>query len=74
MTSGVMGAENFCRLEDILFAQYFARRAHALHFVQLRTEETIGRPGSHGHLNRLSEDARLFWDWTTVGAPLYLHP
>ncbi len=62
MTSGVMGSENFCRLEDILFTQYFARRVHALHFVRLRTEATIGCPGSHSRLNRLLEDARLFED------------
>jgi hypothetical protein len=74
MTSGAIGAEEFYKLEDVLFTQYFTQRGHAIHFAWWRTQETIGRPGSHGCLNLLLEDARFFWDWATIGTPIYIHP
>ncbi|MDQ3043576.1 MAG: L,D-transpeptidase family protein [Chloroflexota bacterium] len=74
MTSGAIGAEHFYKLEDVLFTQYFTERGHAIHFAWWRTPETIGRPGSHGCLNLLLDDARFFWDWATIGTPVYVHP
>jgi len=74
MTSGAIGAEHFYKLEDVLFTQYFTERGHAIHFAWWRTPETIGRPGSHGCLNLLLDDARYFWDWASVGTPVYVHP
>ena len=74
MTSGAIGAENFYRLDDVLFTQYFTDRGHALHFAWWRTKETIGRPGSHGCVNLLLEDARFFWDWAALGTPVYVRP
>jgi L,D-transpeptidase-like protein len=74
MTSGAIGAEHHFKLEDVLFTQYFTDRGHAIHFAWWRTEETIGRPGSHGCLNLLLDDARFFWDWATYGTPVYVHP
>jgi hypothetical protein len=74
MTSGAIGAENHYRLDDVLFTQYFTERGHALHFAWWRTKETIGRPGSHGCVNLLLEDARFFWDWAELGTPVYVHP
>jgi hypothetical protein len=73
MTSGAIGAENFYRLDDVLFTQYFTDRGHALHFAWWRTKETIGRPGSHGCVNLLLEDARFLWDWAAIGMPVYVH-
>ncbi|MDP9471466.1 MAG: L,D-transpeptidase family protein [Chloroflexota bacterium] len=73
MTSGAIGAESFYKLEDVLFTQYFTDLGHALHFAWWRTPETIGRPGSHGCLNLLLDDARFFWDWATIGTPVYVH-
>jgi hypothetical protein len=73
MTSGAIGAENHYRLDDVLFTQYFTDRGHALHFAWWRTKETIGRPGSHGCVNLLLEDARFFWDWAELGTPVYVH-
>ena len=73
MTSGAIGAENFYRLDDVLFTQYFTDRGHALHFAWWRTKETIGRPGSHGCVNLLLEDARFLWDWAELGTPVYVH-
>ena len=73
MTSGAIGAEHFFKLEDVLFTQYFTDRGHAIHFAWWRTPETIGRPGSHGCLNLLLDDARFFWDWANVGTPVYVH-
>jgi hypothetical protein len=72
MTSGAIGAENFYRLDDVLFTQYFTDLGHALHFAWWRTKETIGRPGSHGCVNLLLEDARFFWDWAELGTPVYV--
>ena len=74
MTSGAIGAEHFYELRDVLFTQYFTDRGHAIHFAWWRTEETIGRPGSHGCLNLLLDDARFFWDWAGIGTPVYVHP
>ena len=73
MTSGAIGAEHFYELKDVLFTQYFTERGHAIHFAWWRTAQTIGRPGSHGCLNLLLDDARFFWDWATVGTPVYVH-
>lgn len=74
MTSGAIGAENFYRLDDVLFTQYFTDLGHALHFAWWRTKETIGRPGSHGCINLLLDDARYLWDWAELGTPIYIHP
>ncbi|MGH2561373.1 MAG: L,D-transpeptidase family protein [Thermomicrobiales bacterium] len=74
MTSGAIGAEQHYKLEDVLFTQYFSDRGHAIHFAWWRTPETIGRPGSHGCLNLLLDDAMFFWDWAEIGTPLYVHP
>ena len=74
MTSGAIGAEHYYKLEDVLFTQYFTDVGHAIHFAWWRTPETIGRPGSHGCLNLLLDDARFFWDWADIGTVLYIHP
>jgi hypothetical protein len=73
MNSGAIGAEDFFRLDDVLFTQYFTDRGHALHFAWWRTKETIGRPGSHGCVNLLLEDARFLWDWAALGTPVLIH-
>jgi len=73
MNSGAIGAEDFFRLDDVLFTQYFTDRGHAIHFAWWRTKETIGRPGSHGCVNLLLEDARFAWDWAEIGTPVYIH-
>jgi hypothetical protein len=73
MNSGAIGAENFFRLDDVLFTQYFTDLGHALHFAWWRTKETIGRPGSHGCVNLLLDDARFLWDWAELGTPVYTH-
>lgn len=73
MESGSIGAEEFYKLENVLFTQYFTDRGHALHFAWWKTPETIGRPGSHGCLNLLLEDAEFFWNWATIGTPVYSH-
>jgi hypothetical protein len=73
MTSGAIGAEHYYKLEDVLFTQYFTDQGHAIHFAWWRTEETIGRPGSHGCLNVLLDDARFLWDWASIGTPIYIH-
>jgi lipoprotein-anchoring transpeptidase ErfK/SrfK len=73
MTSGQIGAEHFYKLEDVLFTQYFTDRGHAIHFAWWRTPETIGRPGSHGCLNLLLDDSEYFWNWATIGTPVYVH-
>ena len=73
MTSGAIGAENHYKLEDVLFTQYFTDYGHAIHFAWWRTKETIGRPGSHGCVNLLLDDARFFWDWAELGTPVIVH-
>ena len=70
MDSDAIGAEGYYKLEDVLFTQYFTDRGHAIHFAWWRTPETIGRPGSHGCLNLLLDDARFFWEWADIGVPV----
>jgi hypothetical protein len=74
MESGAIGAEHFFKLEDVLFTQYFTNQGHAVHYAWWRTPQTIGRPGSHGCLNTLLDDAPYLWDWATIGTPVYVHP
>lgn len=66
MRGGSLGAENFFQLKNVLYTQYFTEEGHAIHFAWWRTPETIGRPGSHGCLNTLLEEARFFWDWAEI--------
>lgn len=73
MTSGAIGAEHFFKLEDVLYTQYFTDEGHAIHYAWWRTPETIGRPGSHGCLNVLLDDAAFMWDWADVGTPVIIH-
>lgn len=73
MESGSIGADEFYKLENVLFTQYFTDRGHALHFAWWKTPETIGRPGSHGCLNLLLDDAEFFWNWAGIGTPVYSH-
>lgn len=73
MGSGSIGAEHYFKLEDVLFTQYFTDVGHAIHFAWWRTQETIGRPGSHGCLNLLLDDARFCWEWAEMGTPVFTH-
>ena len=70
MESGAIGAEEFYVLKNVLFTQYFTDRGHALHYAWWKNAETIGRPGSHGCLNLLLDDAQFFWDWAEIGTPV----
>jgi hypothetical protein len=71
MDSGSIGADEFYKLEDVLFTQYFTDRGHALHFAWWKTPATIGRPGSHGCINLLLDDARFLWEWADIGTGVY---
>jgi len=73
MDSDAIGAEHFYKLEHVLFTQYFTERGHALHYAWWRTPQTIGRPGSHGCLNTLLDDAQYLWDWANIGTPVLVH-
>lgn len=73
MESGSIGAEEFYVLEDVLFTQYFTDRGHALHFAWWKTPPTIGRPGSHGCINLLLDDARFLWEWAEIGTAVICH-
>ncbi|HRA48891.1 MAG TPA: L,D-transpeptidase family protein, partial [Thermomicrobiales bacterium] len=73
MESKSIGAEHYFKLEDVLFTQYFTDLGHAIHYAWWRTEQTIGRPGSHGCLNTLLDDATYFWNWATIGTPVITH-
>lgn len=72
MTSGAIGAEYHYKLENVLYTQYFTDRGHALHYAWWRTPETIGRPGSHGCINLLMDDALFFWNWAGIGTTVYI--
>jgi len=73
MESKSIGAENYFKLEDVLYTQYFTDLGHAIHYAWWRTPQTIGRPGSHGCLNTLLDDATYFWNWANYGTPVIVH-
>jgi vancomycin resistance protein YoaR len=67
MTSESIGAEEFYRLENVLYTQYFTDEGHALHYSWWKTPESFGTPSSHGCLSENLQDAEYFWNFAKVG-------
>jgi vancomycin resistance protein YoaR len=67
MTSESIGAEEYYRLENVLYTQYFTNEGHALHYSWWKTPESFGTPSSHGCVSETLRDAEYFWNFANVG-------
>jgi lipoprotein-anchoring transpeptidase ErfK/SrfK len=67
MTSESIGAEDYYRLENVLYTQYFTNEGHALHYSWWKTPESFGTPSSHGCVSETLKDAEYFWNFADVG-------
>lgn len=73
MTSASIGAEEYYRLENVLYTQYFTYEGHALHYSWWKTPESFGTPSSHGCLSETLRDAEFFWKFADVGTRVTIH-
>jgi lipoprotein-anchoring transpeptidase ErfK/SrfK len=67
MTSESIGAEDYYRLENVLYTQYFTYEGHALHYSWWKTPESFGTPSSHGCVSETLADSEFFWNFAEVG-------
>jgi len=67
MTSESIGAEEYYRLENVLYTQYFTNEGHALHYSWWKTPASFGTPSSHGCVSETLRDAEYFWNFANVG-------
>ncbi len=67
MTSESIGAEEYYRLENVLYTQYFTDEGHALHYSWWKTPQSFGTPSSHGCVSETLKDAEYFWNFANVG-------
>ena len=67
MTSESIGAEEYYRLENVLYTQYFTNEGHALHYSWWKPPGSFGTPSSHGCVSETLRDAEYFWDFASVG-------
>jgi len=58
-------------LKDVLYTQYFTGDGAALHYNYWRSN--WGYAGSHGCMGMNFEDSKFFWDFGSVGTPVYVH-
>jgi hypothetical protein len=58
-------------LRDVLYTQYFTGDGAALHYNYWRSN--WGYAGSHGCMGMNLDDSRFFWDFATVGTPIWVH-
>jgi len=58
-------------LKDVLYTQYFTGDGAALHYNYWRSN--WGYAGSHGCMGMNYDDSKFFWDFATVGTPVYVH-
>lgn len=60
-------------VKDVRWTQYFSSDGKALHENYWSAKDRFGVPSSHGCAGMTAEDARFFWDWASVGTPIYAH-
>lgn len=58
-------------LKNVLFTQYFTGDGASLHYNYWRVN--WGHAGSHGCIGLNYDDALFFWEFTSVGTPVYIH-
>ena len=70
---GLDAARADYKVENVRWTQYFTADGMALHENYWKAPDTFGIPSSHGCAGLLADDARFFWDWATVGTPVFAH-
>ncbi len=73
MTSESIGAEEYYRLENVLYTQYFTGEGHALHYSWWKEPGSFGTPSSHGCLSETLPDAEFFWNFAAVGTRVTIY-
>jgi L,D-transpeptidase catalytic domain len=61
------------KVENIRWTQYFSDDGKALHENYWKPRDQFGIPSSHGCAGLVAEDAQFFWDWASIGTPIYAH-
>ena len=60
-------------VENVRFTQYFHPDGSAIHENYWRRPALFGMPGSHGCVGMLPADAAWFWEFATLGTPVFVH-
>lgn len=71
MVGGQPGTEDYYRLENVLYTQYFTYEGHALHYAWWRSQ--FGVTGSHGCVNEDLATAKFAWDFLNIGSRVSIH-
>jgi L,D-transpeptidase catalytic domain len=61
------------KVENVRWTQYFDADGKALHENYWKPRDEFGIPSSHGCAGLVAEDAKFFWDWTSLGTPIVAH-
>jgi lipoprotein-anchoring transpeptidase ErfK/SrfK len=61
------------KVENVRWTQYFTSDGMAVHENYWKPRDQFGVPSSHGCAGLVAEDARFFWDWASLGTPIYSH-
>ena len=61
------------KIENVRWTQYFSADGKALHENYWKPRDEFGIPSSHGCAGLVSEDAKFFWDWASIGVPIIAH-
>jgi hypothetical protein len=61
------------KVENIRWTQYFSADGKALHENYWKPRDQFGIPSSHGCAGLVAEDAQFFWEWASIGTPIYAH-
>ncbi len=72
-SSSVPWVRDRYRLENVLFTQYFTSMGAAIHEAWWKTPDSFGIPTSHACIGLPLDEAQWFWDWASVGTPVYVH-
>lgn len=68
----IPGLRDSYYLRNVLFTQYFTNDGAAIHYNWWGPPYGFGRPGSHGCLGMMYDDAKFFWDWADIGVPVVI--
>lgn len=70
---GLDAARADYKVENVRWTQYFTADGKALHENYWKPRDQFGIPSSHGCVGLVAEDARFFWEWASLGTPVYAH-
>ena len=68
-----VGVSEAYRLDNVLWTQYLTQWGHAIHSNYWKYDSPFGVPTSHGCIGLPTEQAAVFWNFATLGTPVYIH-